>query len=130
MVDQFESTGHSQVAIEPVDQKLATRYGVCGGEVKSDGIYSLDCMIEKPSVDEIPIMKEVDGLILPDAYAFAARYLLTANIFTVLRSVGTGRNGEIQLTDAMAAVLGSSGFGGVQIPGKRVDVGTPSTITL
>lgn len=125
MVEQFRQTKRSQVAVEPVPAERATRYGVCGGEFTDAGIYALDTMIEKPALGEVPKMRGAHGVLLPDAYAFAARYVLSPAIFDALESATPGRNNEIQLTDAMAAVLAKEGFGAVRIPGKRVDVGSP-----
>ncbi len=134
MVRQWNSNNISQVAIEPIQHERATKYGVCGGAQISNNTFALDCMIEKPSVEEIPVMRgstgspqgDSDGQPLPSAYAFAARYLLSPEIFKFLNNATPGRNNEIQLTDAMAKLLAASGFGGVQIPGKRLDIGAPS----
>lgn len=123
MVRQHERTGWSQVAVEPVTKDRAVRYGVCGGDYVVNGIFKLDTMIEKPPLEEMPVMRGAYGMTLPDAYAFAARYLLGPSIFPALGRTPKGRNGEIQLTDAMADVMGKKGFGAVRITGKRVDVG-------
>lgn len=125
MVRQFRDSGRSQVAVEPVPAERATRYGVCGGDFRDSGLYDLDVMIEKPALGEVPKMRGAYGTLLPEAYAVAARYVLSNTIFGALASAQPGRLGEIQLTDAMAAVLAEEGFGAVRIPGKRVDVGAP-----
>ncbi len=125
MVDHYRSRGRSQVAVEPVSAARATRYGVCGGRRLPDGTFALDAMVEKPRPAEIPVMRGVDGRPLPHAYAFAARYVLSPAIFDALARAVPGRNGEIQLTDAMAAVMAAEGFGGVALPGRRRDIGSP-----
>jgi UTP--glucose-1-phosphate uridylyltransferase len=125
MVRQYASTSRSQVAVEAVPPERATKYGVCGGALQPDGGFLLDAMIEKPAIGEIPQVRGAHGLVLPDAFAFAARYVLSPAIFDALRTATPGRNNEIQLTDAMAAVMAREGFGAVRIPGRRRDIGAP-----
>lgn len=129
MVHRYQETGQSQVAVEPVSAERATRYGVCGGQESTSraGTFDLDCMIEKPRPGEIPTMRGANGIPLSEAYAFAARYVLSPSIFQALRATSVGRNNEIQLTDAMRGLLESEGFGAIRLPGIRVDVGSPET---
>lgn len=124
MVAAAAASGQSQVAVEPVEKARATRYGVCGGRREADGRFELDTMVEKPDLVAVPQVVEPDGQVAESAYAFAARYVLTPAVFRALGDTPPGRNGEVQLTDAMATVLGEEGFGAVAIPGVRVDVGT------
>lgn len=135
MVRRFEAEGHSQVAVEAVPHERATRYGVCSGRIRPDGGFHLDKMVEKPSLEELV---EGQGTRNKDpspsslvprpksafAYAFAARYVLSPAIFPALQATRAGYGGEIQLTDAMAAVMRDEGFGAVPIPGVRMDIGT------
>jgi UTP--glucose-1-phosphate uridylyltransferase len=127
MARRYQSGGISQVAVEPVSADRATRYGVCGGQREADGSFRLDTMIEKPQAGEIPVMRDEKGQALPDAYAFAARYVLSPAVFGALAGLQPGRHGEIQLTDAMARVLKEEGFGAVPLPGKRCDIGVPAS---
>ncbi len=127
MVARYQSSGCSQVAVEPVSPERATRYGVCGGKMDGSGNFQLDVMIEKPGETEIPVMHDPSGAPLPNAYAIAARYVLSPSVFQALADARPGRNGEIQLTDAMASVLAAEGFGAVRLPGKRRDIGVPES---
>lgn len=127
MVARFHSSGLSQVAVEPVPPDLATRYGVCGGRMDGNAAFHLDRLVEKPPVDDIPVMRDTSGHPLQEAYAFAARYVLSPSVFVALAQTKPGRNGEIQLTDAMAAVLDHEGFGAVPLPGRRRDIGVPDS---
>ncbi len=124
MASRCETSGFSQVAVEPVPREKALRYGVCGGIRQKDGEFTLDAMVEKPLPEQIPLMRDGQGQPLEETYAFAARYVLTPAIFEALRNIPPGRNGEVQLTDAMASLLEKEGFGAVAIPGRRLDVGT------
>jgi UTP--glucose-1-phosphate uridylyltransferase len=128
MVRRHHAEACSMVAVEPVPAQRATRYGVCGGHIDEEGAMQLDSMIEKPSLEEMPVMRDPHGNALPDAWAFAARYLLSPGIFEALKHTGKGRNGEIQLTDAMRALMQAEGFGAVRLPGSRLDVGTPEAL--
>jgi UTP--glucose-1-phosphate uridylyltransferase len=127
MLARYRAGGCSQVAVEPVSAQRATRYGVCGGTMDETGNFQLDQMIEKPRVDEIPVMRDSAGTALPNAYAIAARYLLSPAVFRALEHAEAGLNGEIQLTDAMAKVLEAEGFAAVELPGKRRDIGVPES---
>ncbi|NBD36961.1 MAG: NTP transferase domain-containing protein [Verrucomicrobia bacterium] len=124
MVAHYRKSGFSQVAVEPVSRSKAVRYGVCGGVRDGDGNFQLNRMVEKPLSEQIPMMRDERGQPLQDAYAFAARYVLTPTVFGALHAIPPGHNGEVQLTDAMAVVLEKEGFGAVAIPGRRLDVGT------
>ena len=121
MVERFRATGHSQVSVEAIPRERATKYGVCWGDPVGEGALTLRRMIEKPSLAEMAELGGDSAVV----HAFAARYLLTPSVFGALESLPPGRNGEVQLTDAMAAVLHSEGFGGVILPGRRLDVGSP-----
>lgn len=124
MAEHCGKTGLSQVAVEPVSRERAMHYGVCGGVREADGGFRLDRMVEKPLPEQIPVMRDDRGQPLQAAYAFAARYVLTPAIFPALHNIPPGRNGEVQLTDAMSVVLEKEGFGAVAIPGRRLDVGS------
>lgn len=125
MVERYGATRVSQVAVEPLVPEEATRYGVCGGRLDAQGHLNITTMIEKPSLAEMPTVQRADGTAADSVFAFAARYVLSPSIWAALQSLPPGRNGEIQLTDAMAALRDAEGFGGVPLPGTRRDVGLP-----
>ena len=89
------------------------------------GIYQLDRLIEKPAHDIAPRLTSREGTPLP-FHAFAARYVLTPDIFDCLDKTHAGFGGEIQLTDAMEQLRVESGMLGVTWPGKRLDIGSPA----
>lgn len=126
MVQRYAATQRSQVAVEPLSPENATRYGVCGGQLDVAGHLDIEAMLEKPALDEMPSVRQADGTAVDAVFAFAARYVLSSAVWPALQSLPPGRNGEIQLTDAMAAVLAAEGFGGVPLPGIRRDVGLPT----
>ena len=124
MVDVTTRTHRSCVALEECPQERVARYGIAGGSVDAEGLFQLDMMEEKPSPQAAPRLRHADGSTLA-YHAFAARYVFTPEIFPALADCPPGRNGEIQLTDAMRTVMRSQGFCGVPLGGRRLDIGNP-----
>ncbi len=124
MVELSTRTHRSCVAMEECPSERVSRYGIAGGVLDSDGIYQLDSMEEKPAPDAAPRIRRADGTALRH-HAFAARYVFTPEIFPALAQCPAGRNGEIQLTDAMRMTMGKQGFFGVPFSGRRLDIGNP-----
>ena len=124
MVGLTRETGRSCVALEQCPLDRVKRYGIAGGSVAGEGIFHLDAMEEKPAPESAPRLRETGGTLLPH-HAFAARYVFTPAILSALERCPPGRNGEIQLTDAMRSVLQSEGFNGVKLAGRRLDIGDP-----
>lgn len=123
MVELTRRTGRSCVALEECPLDRVGRYGIAGG-VREEGLFHLDTMEEKPTLESAPILRQSDGSTLPPR-AFAARYVFTPAIFAALDGCPPGRNGEIQLTDAMRMVMETQGFFGVALDGRRLDIGNP-----
>ena len=121
----YGETGASAVAIEHVPADRISRYGVVGGTERAPGRFTLERMVEKPAPAEAPAVRRLDGTVDPGGWAFAARYLFTPAVFAHLARTRPGKNNEIQLTDAMAALLAEEGFSGCRLPGERLDIGNP-----
>ena len=124
MVQATTQTHRSCVAMEECPAERVSRYGIAGGSVDEDGLFRLNEMEEKPSPDTAPRLRRADGSSLAH-HAFAARYVFTPEIFQALDGCPPGRNGEIQLTDAMRRVMQKEGFFGVPFSGRRLDIGNP-----
>ncbi|XHR28934.1 MAG: UTP--glucose-1-phosphate uridylyltransferase [Chthoniobacteraceae bacterium] len=124
MVELARTQGRSCVALEECPEDRVSRYGIAGGRVEEDGLFRLDAMEEKPAPEKAPRLRRDDGTQLPP-HAFAARYVFTPAIFDALQDCPPGRNGEIQLTDAMRTVMEKEGFYGARLGGKRLDIGNP-----
>jgi len=122
--ESLTTHGTSAVALESCPAERAGRYGIAGGREISPGRFRIEEMAEKPGPDEVPVMRTPDGTALP-AQAFAARYVFSPAIFPALAQCRPGKNGEIQLTDAMHRVQKSEGFHGVRMEGRRLDIGHP-----
>lgn len=123
MAEKWQREKISSVAVQTVSTDRATRYGVCGGRETSPGWFGLEAMLEKPAENEIPATRLLNGSRV--VLAFAARYVFGPKIITLLEKTAPGRNGEVQLTDAMESLRREEGFLGCLLKGHRLDIGTP-----
>jgi len=106
--------GASVTAIEKVPLENVSRYGIMGGKLVENGIYAVNEWVEKPQPE-----------VAPSQLAIASRYVFTPAIFEALEQIGRGVNNELQLTDAMKLLLNTETMYGLQIKGRRFDVGNP-----
>lgn len=113
LVKIYEKYNRSVVALEKVDKKVVSRYGVIGGKEIEPDVYKVDAFVEKPHVDKAP-----------SNLAIASRYIFTPEIFTYLDRVKPGLNNEVQLTDAMQMMLQEHDMYGLRFNGKRYDIGS------
>ena len=112
MIDVYEKYGKSVVALMEVPECDIPRFGIVGGKQLSDRVFELDTMVEKPALKDAPSNLSIVG-----------RYVLSPKIFEILEKTKPGKNGEIQLTDAMAQLMKSEGFIGYKFEGNRYDAG-------
>lgn len=89
-----EHNGASVIAVVEVPIEKVDRFGVISGEAVNDKIWKIDKLVEKPPVDKAPSNLAVLG-----------RYLLSPRVMELLSTTKPGVGGEIQLTDALDAVL-------------------------
>ena len=111
MVQVQQEHGGNVVALMQVPHEQISLYG-CAAVVGDGDVVEISSLVEKPPVDEAPSDLAVIG-----------RYVLSPTIFEVLRETPPGRGGEIQLTDAMAAMIGREPLHGVVFRGRRYDTG-------
>jgi UTP--glucose-1-phosphate uridylyltransferase len=78
-----------------------------------DGIYRVDSMVEKPKQEDAPSNLAIIG-----------RYILTPDIFAILKDTQPGKNGEIQITDALLKQAERGLVLGYKFKGKRFDCGS------
>ena len=108
-----DRTGASVIAVMPVPAEHVDRYGVIAGEPDADGVWRVTGLVEKPSVGEAPTNLAIFG-----------RYLLTPAIMAILARTPPGKGGEIQLTDALVALLAEEPIYAVVIePTEGYDTG-------
>jgi UTP--glucose-1-phosphate uridylyltransferase len=103
----------SVVAIEEVPHDEVEKYGVIAGSELEDGVYVISNMVEKPKPDDAPSNLAIIG-----------RYILTPDIFDVIRNTPPGRNGEIQITDALQIQAERNMVLAYRFKGRRFDCGS------
>jgi UTP--glucose-1-phosphate uridylyltransferase len=108
----YEESGTSAVAVLEVPEKDVVRYGIVKVKDKGPNLWSVLDLVEKPTVSEAPSRLALPG-----------RYVFDPAIFKHLRETKPGRLGEIQLTDAMAALAKSKGMLALKLDAERFDAG-------
>ena len=113
MVKLYKQFRCSIVAIQEVPQDQTEKYGVIAGEALKEGLYRVDDMVEKPKPEEAPSNLAIIG-----------RYILTPDIFDILRETPPGKGGEVQLTDALLTQAKNGCVMAYKFAGKRFDCGS------
>lgn len=113
MVELYKQFRCSIVAIEEVPKENISSYGVIDAEMISENIFRVKDMVEKPKAEDAPSNLAVIG-----------RYILTPDIFDILRETKPGAGGEIQLTDAIKAQAKKGCVMAYKFKGRRFDCGS------
>jgi UTP--glucose-1-phosphate uridylyltransferase len=116
LIHAYERTHSSVVAVMEVSHEATARYGVIAGEAvgpDDPGLYKVSGLVEKPEPGEAPSNLAIIG-----------RYILTPKIFEKLEQTPRGAGGEIQLTDAIEALMKEQDVYGYAFDGVRYDAGT------
>jgi UTP--glucose-1-phosphate uridylyltransferase len=113
MVEAYEETAGNIVAVMEVPREHINRYGVLDVERDEGHLVTVKGLVEKPDADRAPSNLGIIG-----------RYVLQPEVFDHLSQIGRGSGNEIQLTDALAQLIGGNKpFHGVRFDGKRFDCG-------
>lgn len=113
LIDDYEATHASTIAVMPVPHEEVSAYGVIAPQGEGiNGLYSVETFVEKPKPEEAP-----------SDLAIIGRYLLTPEIFDLLEKQEPGAGNEIQLTDAIDALNKTQRVFAREFKGKRYDVG-------
>jgi UTP--glucose-1-phosphate uridylyltransferase len=110
LVDAFEKTGNSQLSVMPVDEAYISQYGVITPSADGHGVIGV---VEKPRQDDAP-----------SNLASIGRYILTPDIFDLLRTLPAGSDEEIQLADALNLHAQDGLLEAIGLNGKRFDCGS------
>lgn len=113
MVRRFESTGHGLVAVQTVPREETGRYGIVRLASPDGPGGPITDIVEKPAPDRAPSTLGVVG-----------RYVMSPSIFDALEGITAGAGGEIQLTDAIAMLLGRETISAFPFEGARFDCGS------
>ena len=113
MVDTYNRTGASVLAVQEEPQEHTGRYGIVVGTTTEERLIQVSHMVEKPKPE-----------VAPSRMAVAGRYILTPGVFAQIRQQTAGAGGEIQLTDGIAGLMQSEKVFALQYTGKRYDCGS------
>ncbi len=108
----YANSNTSVVGVQPVPHDKVSSYGIIDGQSEDDIHYHLRDLVEKPALDEAP-----------SNLAIVGRYIINPSIFTILETIEPGKQGEIQLTDALREQLRLEGLSACKIDGLRFDIG-------
>lgn len=112
LLDVFDRYHETVVALEEVSMDRVSHYGVIDGSPVTDNVMLIRDLVEKPKPE-----------VAPSNLVIASRYILTPEVFSYLDNVKPGKNGEIQITDALRAQAAQRAMYGVKFCGKRFDAG-------
>lgn len=115
LVEAHAQYGGVVIGVEEVPAEKVSRYGIVGGAEVAPGIVAVSEMVEKPTADNAP-----------SRLAIAARYALVPEVFDALASTAPGKGNEVQLTDALRALIGRVPVHAVVLRGARHDIGNPA----
>jgi UTP--glucose-1-phosphate uridylyltransferase len=115
MIEVYDRYQCSVVAIEEVAINQTDKYGIIEGHLvdNTDDIYRVNDMIEKPDPQDAPTTMAIIG-----------RYILTPDIFDILRETKAGKGGEIQITDALKIQAKAGKVIAYKFKGQRFDCGS------
>ncbi|OGN98429.1 MAG: UTP--glucose-1-phosphate uridylyltransferase [Chloroflexi bacterium RBG_13_51_52] len=114
MLAIYDKYNAGVVAVERVGDEDIRKYGIIKPKKVEDNVYQVLSLVEKPEPSEAPSRLGIIG-----------RYILTPAIFDILKVTPPGKNGEVQLTDALNTFLKQEKLYAVELEGTRYDAGTP-----
>ncbi len=112
LADAYEATGGNVVAVEEVPREQTHRYGILKTGKDDGRLVEVLGLVEKPKPADAPSNLSIIG-----------RYVLMPEVIAEIARFEKGAGGEIQLTDAMARLIGRQPFHGLRCTGKRFDCG-------
>ncbi|HEC1770178.1 TPA: UTP--glucose-1-phosphate uridylyltransferase GalU [Campylobacter lari] len=113
MVKIYEKYRCSIIAVMEVEADQVSNYGIIAGNAVEEDLIMVNSMVEKPDPKDAPSNLAIIG-----------RYILTPDIFGILENTKAGKNGEIQLTDALLSQATNNMVLAYKFKGKRFDCGS------
>ncbi len=113
MIEAYEKHGGNIVAVKDVPREDTSKYGILDIESDDGKHVKVKGLVEKPKPENAPSTLSVVG-----------RYILQPEVLGHLSAFETGAGGEIQLTDAMAKLIGNQPFHGLRFEGQHYDCGS------
>lgn len=112
MIEAYDEYKTSILGVQEVAPSEVSKYGIVDGKFIENRIYKVKDLVEKPAVDEAP-----------SNVAILGRYIINPAIFSILENTKPGKNGEIQLTDALKELARKEAMYAYVFEGRRYDVG-------
>ncbi len=112
LIDLYEQTGASVVAVQRVPKEQVSAYGVVKISSSNGRVHEIEDLVEKPRADRAPSDLAVIG-----------RYVLSPTVFAALEETAPGAKGEIQLTDALRQIARNERLLAIEFEGRRYDTG-------
>lgn len=113
MVKLYKQFRCSIVAIQEIPKEQIHKFGVIAGQQVKDGLFQVTDMVEKPKAEDAPSNLAIIG-----------RYILTPDIFDLIEDTPPGKNGEVQLTDALLTQAKTGCVMAYKFQGRRFDCGS------
>ena len=112
LADVYHETGGNVVAVTEVPPEQTNRYGILKIGAVSGNRVEVEGLVEKPAPKDAPSNLSIIG-----------RYILLPEVVEYLSKMERGAGNEVQLTDAMAKMIGQAPFHGLKFEGRRFDCG-------
>ncbi len=112
MVEVYQRTGGNVIGALEIPAEQTDKYGIISPGARDGRVVEVAALVEKPALGTAP-----SNLMIP------GRYILQPEVMRILDNPVKGAGGEIQLTDAMAQLIGRQPFSGVMFDGQRYDCG-------
>ena len=112
LIDIYYEYNTTIIGVQKIDKKDVNKYGIIQGKYIDENIHLIKDLVEKPDIETAP-----------SNIAILGRYILKPDIFRILENQKTGKNNEIQLTDALKTLCESQAMYAFEFEGKRYDVG-------
>jgi UTP--glucose-1-phosphate uridylyltransferase len=112
LADAYRETGGNVVAVAEVPREHTSRYGILAIGSDDGRLVEVKGLVEKPKPEDAPSTLSIIG-----------RYVLLPEVITHLSQMARGAGNEVQLTDGMAKMIGTTPFHGLRYEGRRFDCG-------
>ena len=119
MVELYKQFRCTIIAIEEVPDDQIEKFGVIAGDMIRDDLYRVTDMVEKPKKEDAPSNLAIIG-----------RYILTPDIFDILRNTPPGKNGEVQITDALLTQAKKGCVMAYKFKGRRYDCAASKVLLM
>ena len=112
LINTYEEYRTTILGVQTVDEKDTDKYGIIKSKFIEDRVYKVKDLVEKPEPENAP-----------SNIAILGRYIITPEIFDVLENLPAGKNGEVQLTDALRLLSNKEAMYAYNFEGIRYDEG-------